>query len=232
MSQHIQTGDEMNGEKMDGSYFDEEYFKPSRKSNYIMPFVWEVEATNSRKIAEYIDKLFDLNKNKSVLDVGCAKGFLVKALMERKEGNGNNIDAYGFDISEWAIQHCEPEVIKRVYVDDITNLRKREKMYDLVYSSSTMEHIDLINDKKDDNTIKNLCSLSKEWIYLDIPIGMGLYNEPWGDPSHVTYMNPSWWISHFLKEGFIFDMRRSRQSDNQQFHSAEMVFRRLRLLDR
>src|SRR5262249_27709257 len=50
---------------------------------------------------------FGLHRGDRVLDVGCAKGFLVKDLLAQ------GIDAYGLDISRYALMHCEPEVVGR-----------------------------------------------------------------------------------------------------------------------
>lgn len=52
------------------------------------------------KIAEYLG----MNRGDSIIDVGCAKGFYVKAM--RMLG----YRAYGFDCSEYAIENCDPEV--------------------------------------------------------------------------------------------------------------------------
>ena len=38
-----------------------------------------------------------------VLDVGCAKGFLVKDFMIAEPG----LEAFGLDISRYALMHCE-----------------------------------------------------------------------------------------------------------------------------
>ena len=45
-------------------------------------------------------------KGSRVLDVGCAKGFLVKDFLDL------GIDAYGLDISEYALKNCEEETVE------------------------------------------------------------------------------------------------------------------------
>lgn len=59
---------------------------------------------------------FGLKPGDRVLDVGCAKGFLVKDLLAL------SIDAYGIDISEYALTHCEPEVIGRLHLGSADSL--------------------------------------------------------------------------------------------------------------
>ncbi len=57
-------------------------------------------------VAEDMVAHFDLKPGDRVLDVGCGKGFLVKDLMKVCPG----LEAFGLDISEYALMHCEPEV--------------------------------------------------------------------------------------------------------------------------
>ena len=57
-------------------------------------------------IAEDFVRHFKLKPADRVLDVGCAKGFLVKDLMSVCPG----LQAFGIDISEYALMHCEPDV--------------------------------------------------------------------------------------------------------------------------
>src|SRR6516162_3188774 len=55
---------------------------------------------------------FDLKPGMRVLDVGCAKGFLVKDLMKVCPG----LEVFGLDISLYALMHCEPEVVGRLHL--------------------------------------------------------------------------------------------------------------------
>lgn len=63
-------------------------------------------------IAEDMVAHWHLKPGDRVLDVGCAKGFLVKDLMKVCPG----LEAFGLDISEYALMHCEPEVIGRLHL--------------------------------------------------------------------------------------------------------------------
>lgn len=70
-------------------------------SNYVN-YSWKPELTlpACRKIAEYLGA----RHGDSILDVGCSRGYYVKALRML------SFRAFGFDISEWAIENCDPEV--------------------------------------------------------------------------------------------------------------------------
>lgn len=61
---------------------------------------------------------FGLAAGHRVLDVGCAKGFLVKDLRSVCPG----LDVYGLDISDYAIRHAEPEVGGRLILGTCEHL--------------------------------------------------------------------------------------------------------------
>jgi SAM-dependent methyltransferase len=61
-------------------------------------------------IARDIVAHFGLKAGDRVLDVGCAKGFLVKDLRAICPG----LEVYGLDISDYALRHAEPEAAGRL----------------------------------------------------------------------------------------------------------------------
>ncbi len=69
-------------------------------------------------IAEDIVAHWGLKAGDRVLDVGCGKGFLVKDLMKVCPG----IEAFGLDISHYALMNCEPEVVGRLHLGNCTSL--------------------------------------------------------------------------------------------------------------
>ena len=70
-------------------------------------------------VARDMIKHFGLKPGDRVLDVGCAKGFLVKDFMKACPG----LEAFGLDISEYALMNCEPEVVGRLHLGNATNCR-------------------------------------------------------------------------------------------------------------
>jgi hypothetical protein len=50
--------------------------------------------------------------------VGAGKGFLVKDFMKACPG----LEAFGLDISEYALMHCEPEVIGQRHLGNCVKL--------------------------------------------------------------------------------------------------------------
>jgi ubiquinone/menaquinone biosynthesis C-methylase UbiE len=69
-----------------------------------------------KPVAQDIVNHFGLKKGDRVLDIGCAKGFLVKDLLEL------GIDAYGLDVSKYALLNCEKEVIGRLHLGSAESL--------------------------------------------------------------------------------------------------------------
>jgi len=92
-------------------------------------------------VATDIVEHFDLKAGDRVLDVGCAKGFLVKDLMSVCPG----LDVYGLDISDYALKHCEPDVIGRLHQGSADDLPFPDASFDAVISLNTLHNL-----KRDD----------------------------------------------------------------------------------
>lgn len=87
-------------------------------------------------IAEDMVKHFGLKAGDRVLDVGCAKGFLVKDLMKVCPG----LEVYGLDISEYAMMHCEPEVVGRLHLGSADRLPFPDNSFQAVISLNTIHN--------------------------------------------------------------------------------------------
>jgi ubiquinone/menaquinone biosynthesis C-methylase UbiE len=81
---------------------------------------------------------FGLKPGDRVLDVGCAKGFLVKDLMKVCPG----LEVFGIDISEYAIMHCEPEVVGRLHLGSCEHLPFPSNSFSAVVSINTIHNQD------------------------------------------------------------------------------------------
>jgi ubiquinone/menaquinone biosynthesis C-methylase UbiE len=86
-------------------------------------------------VAKDIVKHFKLKPGDRVLDVGCAKGFLVKDLL------AIGIDAYGVDISLYALRNCESEVIGRLHLGSADSLPFPDNSFAAVLSINTAHNL-------------------------------------------------------------------------------------------
>jgi hypothetical protein len=143
-------------------------------------------------IANWIkQELYPVN----VLDYGCAKGYLVKALRLL------DIEAYGYDISEYAIKTCDPDV-----KDFVSNIFEFPQ-FDLVIAKDILEHV----DKKDlPQVLKDINSVTHTFgqLLAIIPLGDdGKFRirEYEMDITHVTKEDEEFWIKEFNKAGFRCD---------------------------
>ena len=88
---------------MNSRKFDKDYFENGIKTRVSLYENFRWMPWISLPFANLIKELYP---NKSVLDYGCAKGFIVYALRLL------NVEAYGYDPSKYAIDNCKEEVRK------------------------------------------------------------------------------------------------------------------------
>jgi ubiquinone/menaquinone biosynthesis C-methylase UbiE len=89
-------------------------------------------------VAKDIIGHFGLKPGMRVLDLGCAKGFLVKDFMLAEP----RLEAFGLDISEYALKHCEEEVVGRLHLGSADRLPFPDKSFDCVLSINTIHNFD------------------------------------------------------------------------------------------
>lgn len=87
-------------------------------------------------VAKDIVEHFGLKSGDRVLDIGCAKGFLVKDLMKACPG----LEVFGVDISEYALLHCEPEVVGRLHLGSGDKLPFPDNSFQCVLSLNTIHN--------------------------------------------------------------------------------------------
>lgn len=89
-------------------------------------------------IAEDIVAHFGLKPGDRVLDIGCAKGFLVKDLMKVCPG----LEVFGIDVSEYALKNCEPEVVGRLHLGSCVSLPFPDGSFQAVISLNTIHNVE------------------------------------------------------------------------------------------
>ena len=137
-----------------------------------------------------IPEALDIQSNfefKTCVDYVCAKGFLVNAL--RIVG----CDAWGEDISEYAVENCHPNV--RDYVS-----LPNDKTYDLLICKDVLEHVEVEDIP---SVLQKFKKKSKQFFFV-IPLGDDdrfRIREYEVDITHVTKKDEEWWIKMFESQG-------------------------------
>ncbi len=162
--------------------YDSFYYKNYNGNSYARTPDWLKFFDN---ISENIIKTL---QPKTVLDVGCAYGLLVETLRNR------GVDAFGIDISEYAIQQVRPDLQDYCRVSSI--LDPLTDRYDLIVSIEVIEHID---EKNCDQVIKNLCLASDQILLATTP-------DDFDDPTHFNVQPPLYWVQKFAHYGFEPDI--------------------------
>ena len=89
-------------------------------------------------VAKDIIDYFDLRAGDRVLDIGCAKGFLVKDMLIACPG----VEVFGIDISRYALLNCEPEVLGRLHLCNAKLLPFPDNSFSAVISINTLHNLD------------------------------------------------------------------------------------------
>lgn len=131
------------------------------------------------------DRLIADFQPKSVLDAGCAKGFLVEGLRNR------GVEAWGVDISEHAIQSVHESIKPFCWVGSIADPFPRR--YDLIVSIEVMEHMPAEMGRQ---AIANLCAHSDRILFTSTPFD---YKET----THYNVQPPEYWAREFARHGFF-----------------------------
>jgi ubiquinone/menaquinone biosynthesis C-methylase UbiE len=90
-----------------------------------------------RPVAHDVIAHFALRPGMRVLDVGCGKGFLIKALMQELPG----LEVFGIDISLYALARCPEDVAGRVLSGSADSLPFPDGSFDCVLSLNTIHNL-------------------------------------------------------------------------------------------
>jgi len=185
--------------------FDEKYFEDGvrhRVSAY-ENYRWMPERT-IREASSIINNI----KFDTVLDYGCAKGFMVYAL--RLLGK----EAYGADVSEYAVQNCHPNV--KDYLQVIESTEQLNGGWDLIIAKDVLEHIpkDIIPSVLSE--LRRRCKT----LFVAVPLGDGKryrIREYEMDVTHVVREPEEWWLTTLVQAGFkikYFDYEFGHMKEN------------------
>ena len=132
--------------------FDKEFFDGDRAHGYggfsYHPRFWQ-------PVIPTFQQHWGLTSASSVLDVGCAKGFMMHDFAELIPG----ITVKGIDISEYAIQNAIEDMRSHVEVADAKSLPYPDKSFDYVISITTIHNLDRVELNKSLQEIERVARL-------------------------------------------------------------------------
>ena len=140
-------------------------------------------------IADKIVK--DLNPS-TVLDVGCAVGYLVAALRDR------GVKAYGIDISEFAVSKVREDIKPYCMVWSATEPLPEAfpQKYDLLITIEVAEHL---YEEDASKFIENICRYSDKIIFSSTPDD--IYEK-----THFNVQQAEYWAKRFAQNKFFKDL--------------------------
>lgn len=134
------------------------------------------------------DNIVEEIRPSSVLDAGCAMGFLVEALRDR------GVEAWGVDISKYAISKVRPDIREYCRVGSVTDPLDRD--YDLIVCIEVLEHLPAADGER---ALDNFCAHAGEVLFSSTP-------EDVTESTHLNVQPTSYWAAAFARRGFLRDV--------------------------
>lgn len=179
--------------------FDEMYFEHGLSSGLSLYsyYRWIPELT--LPMAFRMIEVLGIKPEDNILDFGCAKGYLVKAMRLLYR------NCYGADISEYAIQKSDVDISPYLCVinnnTDLLTLPFNVDVFDYIISKDVFEHISYDEIQGFITSIKRI----GKCLFAVIPLGDGkkYYESSYElDVTHIIRENMDWWGSLFVNSGF------------------------------
>jgi SAM-dependent methyltransferase len=152
-------------------------------------------------IAEDMVAHWNLKPGDRVLDVGCAKGFLVKDLMKVCPG----LEVFGVDISDYALLHCEPEVVGRLHLGNCLRMPFPDDSFSAVTAINVVHNLERDECIQAVREIERLAP-GRGYIQVDS------YRTPEEEEVFLswvltakTHYNPEGWRQLFAEAGYTGD---------------------------
>ena len=148
------------------------------------PFPYAREVPHwTRFFGGVADEIVARLRPKRVFDAGCAHGFLVEALWDR------GVEAWGRDISDYAISQARPDIRPFVSVGSITE--PLGGPYDLVTCIEVLEHLP---EAEAIVAIGRMAEAAPLVLFSSTPSDTE-------EPTHLTVRPVRWWIDRFAEAG-------------------------------
>jgi SAM-dependent methyltransferase len=134
------------------------------------------------------DKIVSGIRPRSMLDAGCAMGFLVECLRDR------GVEAFGVDLSDYAIAQVRADLQPHCWVGSVFEPFPRR--YDLIVCIEVLEHL---RQPESEQAIANFCQHADDILFSSTPLD---YKET----THFNVQPPEYWAEQFAQHGFVRDV--------------------------
>lgn len=177
--------------------YDEDYFERGVETGVSLyqNYRWMPEMTI--RMAHYVVQHLQLKPKMKVLDYGCAKGYLVKALRIL------DIYAYGCDISRYAIDHADPEVKDLLEFIPESGI-PYNSVFDVIITKDVLEHM---TEGALNKFIRQSYLISQRAFHV-VPLGNGhgyVIPEYEQDKTHIIRRPVDWWCERFESAGWTVE---------------------------
>ena len=178
--------------------FGKEYFDSNRLYGYggyfYQPRFWQATV---KRFRDY----YCLTENAMVLDVGCAKGFMLHDFKELMP----NLAIAGIDISEYAIEHAIETAKPFLRVGDVKELPYEDNSIDLVISINTIHNLLLEECKQ---ALHEIQRVSRKQAFITVDAWQTEEEHKrlmkW-NLTALTYMHVDDWKRLFVETGYTGD---------------------------
>lgn len=177
---------------------DKEYFDGSRAQGYAG---YKYDG-RWKTVAADIVKYYNLKDNAKILEIGCAKGFLLDEFGKILK----KATLCGLDISSYAILKAKKKPQKIMCIGNATDLPYESKYFDLVLSINSLHNI--LNQKNLEKAFKEIKRVSKKNIYITLGSYTSLKSKKILDSWAVVasaYMKETSWKKFFKKIKYTGD---------------------------
>ena len=178
-------------------YYDADYYDGlNGKSNYC-GYTWERLGPLFRATAQWLGNLFP--QAQSYLDVGCAKGYLVRALRESGK------QACGIDHSRYCVQDDADSIAKPYLYEQRLEALALDRTFDIILAYETLEHL---TETQIVSILPRLRQHVRLGLLATIPTPDMPHKKAWHEaqrePSHLTLKPRAWWVEQFVAAGWVY----------------------------
>ena len=138
--------------------FGKEFFDGERRHGYggftYHPRFWQ-------PVVPTFQNYYNLNAQSKILDIGCAKGFMLYDFSKHIHG----MTVQGIDISKYAIEHCKEEMRPYLEVGDARSLPYEDHTFDLVIAINTIHNLEMQDLK---TALKEIMRVSRKHSFITV----------------------------------------------------------------